>query len=322
MKTFWSAVFVLGNIVAFAGVANGQGIAVGDLLAANYAGGAVWHYDGQTGQSFGPLITALQGPTGLAFLANSDLAVAESQRDRILRYDGITGAFKGSICASGINNPRGISLGADANLWVAALDDDSVVCLDPDTGQELRRLSVWHPMGVATGNGRVYVTTQSFTVRQFDLASGADLGILAQSFGTSLEAIVTAPDGAVIVNCTTPGLVRIDWQTGVVLATCSGFGGEGLAVGNDGQLYARRGGPPAHLAAVDPVSLQVTGQAVQNYEGTHGIIVKPIPEPATLALLGVSWILLLKRRRKPTARRHDESVEPAAETEVRRLFVP
>lgn len=298
-RTFVLAAFAAALVLAsVAGVAAGQTITIGDILAANYGAGTVYHYSGQTGALLGSVATGLNGVSGVVFLDDGDLAVAESGADRILRYDGDTGAYKGIICDSAINNPRGIAVGLAGELWIADLINGAAVAVNPSTGAELLRLPVSRPMGVAIGNGRVYVTKQDATVRHFDYATGTDLGILAQGFGSSLEAIVVTPDGSVIVNCT-PGLFRLDWQTGAVLASHAGFGGEGLALGDDGLLYAGYwSDSPNYLARVDPLSLDIIGPVVVNYSGTHGIALKPVPEPATLALLALGGLAVLWRRRQ------------------------
>lgn len=290
---------ILAAWILTAGQVMGREIYVGDFLSARFQTSSVFHYDGQTGDLVGTIATGLDGPTGLAFLPDGDLAVAESQQDRILRYDGTSGAYEGILCDSGLDNPRGIATGPGGNLWIASLQTNAIVAVDPATGSEVRRLTVPRPMGVAIGNGRIYATSQSMAVYEFEYDTGQGLSTLAENVGQSLEAILVAPDNSVIVNSST-ALVRLDWQSGKVLASNTGFGGEGMAFGNDGMLYAGHGthNIPVILARVDPITLDIIAPAVTNFTGGHGIAIKLVPEPATLTILTLGGLTLLRRRRR------------------------
>lgn len=270
-------------------------IHTGDILAANFSNGVVRQYDPQTGQLLGSLGTALAGAVGIAFLPDGDIAVAESQNNRILRFDGGTGASKGVLSQNTVSNPRGLITSPAGVLWAASLNSDEVVGIDPMSGADLKRISVPRPMAAAVGNGRLYVTSQNSSIDQFDITTWQSLGTLASSVGTSLEAIVVAPDGDIVVNTTSPGLVRIDWQTGLIEKTASDFGGEGLAVAPDGLLYAPSGGA---LYAVDPLSLSIQHQVVASYLGSHGIAVKPVPEPPAMSLVCVAMAATARRRKR------------------------
>jgi hypothetical protein len=83
----------------------------------------------------------LNGPTGLAFGEDGNLYVASFDNDRILRYDGQTGAFLDVFVdpgSGGLDGPdAGIVFGPDGALYVPSYWNDSVKRYDAGTGAYL-----------------------------------------------------------------------------------------------------------------------------------------------------------------------------------------
>jgi len=105
---------------------------------------------------------------GRAFVVNPDAGT-------LTAIDAETRAVAFEVPAGA--NPRTVAQTTDGRLWVAAEDDDAIVILDPDSGDELDRIALRYgaaPYGVAVdGSGeRVLVTLQG-TGEVIAIADGA-----------------------------------------------------------------------------------------------------------------------------------------------------
>lgn len=91
---------------------------------------------------------------GMAFVVNPDAGTLTA-----IDADSRTVAFE---VAAG-TNPHTVAQTSDGRLWVAAEDDDAIVVLDPDSGDELDRIALRYgaaPYGVAAAGDRVLATLQ------------------------------------------------------------------------------------------------------------------------------------------------------------------
>ena len=83
----------------------------------------------------------LNAPTGVLFGADGDLYVASFNNDRVLRYDGVTGAFVGTLVSAGsggLDGPdAGMTWGPDGHLYVPSFFNHSVLRYDEQTGASL-----------------------------------------------------------------------------------------------------------------------------------------------------------------------------------------
>lgn len=116
----------------------------GNLYVASSDTGQILRYDGQTGAIIGSGVFASGGglvePRFIAFGPGSapgipDLYVADTGflRDRILRYDGLTGAFIGEFVSrneGGMGKPFGMTFDANGNLYVASFSTNEILKFD------------------------------------------------------------------------------------------------------------------------------------------------------------------------------------------------
>lgn len=108
---------------------------------------AVLRFDGVSGAPLGRFVGddpatpedeggGLDAPTAAAFLPNGDLAVASFTQDRVLRFDGTTGAFLGELIAAGtspLNGPdAGMAVGPDGRLYVPSFNNNRILRYDLD----------------------------------------------------------------------------------------------------------------------------------------------------------------------------------------------
>src|SRR4030095_1817570 len=81
-------------------------------------------------ESDGPSLSRSCSPGSVA---RADLLLSSTETDSVLRYDAATGAFRGAFVAAGsggLDQPRGLGLGPDGNLYVASFMSDQVLCYD------------------------------------------------------------------------------------------------------------------------------------------------------------------------------------------------
>jgi streptogramin lyase len=80
----------------------------------------------------------LDAPTAAVFGPDGALYVASFSQDRVLRFDGATGAYLGDFVAPGVgelNGPdAGMCFGPDGNLWVPSFNNNRVLRYDGATG--------------------------------------------------------------------------------------------------------------------------------------------------------------------------------------------
>jgi hypothetical protein len=124
----------------------------GNVYVAEEATDRVLRFDGVTLQLIDAFVAddpqtpedengPLNAPTGVLFGADGDLYVASFNNDRVLRYDGTTGAFVGTLVSAGsggLDGPdAGMAWGPDGHLYVPSFFNHSVLRYDEETGASL-----------------------------------------------------------------------------------------------------------------------------------------------------------------------------------------
>jgi hypothetical protein len=163
----------------------------GNLYVSSY--GLVLKRSGQTGADLGtftrgggaggvtdPLINA--NATGLAFGPDGNLYVSCYPGNKVLRYNGVTGAFIDTFVTvglGGLDRPIGLAFGPNNDLFVCSYNTDRVMRYRGTTGAFLGVAAVGSgldgPTGLAFGpDGNLYVTSYlSNAVLRFDSSTGA-----------------------------------------------------------------------------------------------------------------------------------------------------
>lgn len=168
----------------------------GNLYVASSDTGQILRYDGQTGSIIGSGVFAFGGglvqPRFITFGPGSspgipDLYVADTGflRDRILRYDGLTGAFIEEYVTrseGGMGKPYGMAFDSSGNLYVASYNTNEILKFDsngdPVPGGPFIAAGTGglaNPRGITIGpDGLLYVANGATeSILRFDPNTGA-----------------------------------------------------------------------------------------------------------------------------------------------------
>lgn len=214
------------------------------------------------------------------------LLVTSRTTDEVLRYDGATGAFLDAFAAGGgLDNPVGLTFGADGHLYVASGDSDQVLRYDGATGAFLDVFAAGPeldgPRQVNFGpDGHLYVSSgPDDVVLRYDGRSGAFLGVFAAGGGLNGPTSFTfGPSGDLFVGSVLNDRVkRYDGASGAFLgnfATQRLDGPHDLAFGPDGHLYVSN----------------AFATTIVRFDGQSGAFLDVfVNDPALSAALGLSW---------------------------------
>ena len=211
----------------------------------------------------------------LAAPARADLLVASSETDAVLRYDAVSGAFRGSFVAAGaggLDQPRGMAVGPDGALYVASFLTDEVLRYDGATGAFV---DAFVAAGSGGLNGPTHLTfgpsgdlyVGSFfgdSVLRYDGTTGAPLGAFVASGSGGLHppaGLVFGPDtNLYVASGITDEVLRYDGTTGAFVDAFVAAGSGGLD--GPGGLDFSAGG--------DLLVASTISGAVLRYDGTTG----------------------------------------------------
>jgi sugar lactone lactonase YvrE len=279
-----------------------------ELLVGSWGTHSIRRYDIDSGAYLGDLVAPSSGgltvPDGMDWGPDGNLYVSSSSTNQVLRFNGESGAFMDVFASDGLLAPGNLKFGPDGLLYVCNKNRGRVDRFDPVSGDKVDTFttggSLNTPVGLlwvddkllvadfaggverydaATGvfidepfninsplilnldkNGDILVSTHTADrIRRFDRDSGASLGIFA--IGGTLDCPVGhlfAPDGTLIVaSWLNHRLIRYDGDSGAVIGTIANE--PGLINPND-------------------------------------LLLRPIPEPASLAALATLFVALRRRR--------------------------
>jgi sugar lactone lactonase YvrE len=256
----------------------------------------------------------LDAPTAAVFGADGALYVASFSQDRVLRYDGATGALIGEFVAPGsgaLDGPdAGMGFGPDGRLYVPSFNNDRVLRYEADTGAFVDafvvaaeglsrpRMLRWR------GDGLLYVTSWGNNrVLRFDLAGApADASAFVTGVTRPTGLVLRPDDGDLLTTSDQTNNVRIfDGLTGAAkgpLVTAAGSGGlvggtfleflpdvefhfERLEPGSAGGLSALdlSGGTPGSIAFLIygfAAQSQQAGPCAHAYVGVQPAAVVPV----------------------------------------------
>lgn len=195
----------------------------------------------------------LSKSAGSIFGPDGNLYVASVGTNAILRYDGVTGAFKNEFVASGsggLRSPYGMAFGPDGKFYVSSWGTNQVLRYDGVSGgfvdTVISGLSL--PIGLTFGpDGSLYIANRGTNeVLRYNNSSLSTF-VTAGSGGLSQPRnVVFRPDGNMYVTSQgTKQVLRYNGVTGAFVDAfttmppmVAGTGPMWLAFGTDGYLYA------------------------------------------------------------------------------------
>ena len=249
----------------------------GDLLVASYNNDSILRYKVGTAQFLGAFVpqgsNGLDGPVSIIIGPDKNLYVAsdaaspafiipdlaaDTNRDnRVLRFDGITGAFLGAFVArgdGGMQGPAGLSFGPDGSLYVSDRGNNRILRFNGITGAFDKALDIINdPYGIVfgpdvNGDGRPELYAASIntdSIVRYDGVTGEYLDTLVTPRSGGLRApkdLRFGPDGNLYVSSSGNNQVlKYNSMTGAFLGVAASGGGlanpEGLAFDSLGRLY-------------------------------------------------------------------------------------
>lgn len=233
----------------------------------------------------------LNGPSKLICGPDSRVYVSSQYDDRVLRFDGATGAFVDIFVAAGsggLDVPVGLDFGPDGNLYVVSNANNSVLRYDGSTGAFLNTFvpsgsGLSSPTGMVFGpDDNLYVCSNTGDkVVRFSGWTGAPLGDFVPAGSGGLDAprgLTFGPDGNLYVAEQYHDSVRrYDGSTGAFIDVFIPPGSGGLDRAND-VLFGLDGS--CYVASYD-------GNRVLRYDGASGAF---LGELAPDFLSGPAWL--------------------------------
>jgi len=276
----------------------------GTLIMPDSTNNRLVSFDAFDGSLVNSNLFGLAGGTPVhAMQVGSEIWVSEQIGDRVSRWS-MTGTSLGAI-TGGLDNIRGMGLIGNTvyvtNAGTANGAPGAALVMYDTTGSALGNFltpGAPSPFGILSYQGGMLVSSSSANddIHEYSLA-GASLGTFHNSASLSfVEQMDYAVNGEVLAACfTTGGIARLDPTTGALLGSFGPASGlRGLKrLGNGNVLYSNASGAF--------VFNTVTGGSTQVYTGGgryFDLLADPVPEPASMAILGVGALALLRRRRK------------------------
>jgi sugar lactone lactonase YvrE len=242
-----------------------------NLLVLDVVNASIKSYNGNTGAYQSDFVSSQSGglsiPSGATFKGNNgNLYVADSAVNRVIEYNGATGALINNqfvaIGSGGLSQPAGITFGGlNNNLFVTSAADPfrnllgAVLQFDGTTGAFINNFAAV-PTGFNPGAGLVFgpngnlfsSDTSTSSILQFNGTTGAFINTFASGNGLigASNFLFSPVDGSLLVTSgdsnTGPGqILQFDGTTGAfqkVFASGNGLTSPaGLAFGQNNKLY-------------------------------------------------------------------------------------
>jgi hypothetical protein len=286
------------------GAASGQGM----VIMADSTNDRLVSFNPFDGSVINPNMFALQGGTSLhAMPVGNEIWVSEQVGDRVSRWDyagNLLGNIGGQFTGGGLDNIRGMALVGNTvyvtNSGTANGAPGPAIVMFDLAGNNLGFFATGStapsPFGILHFQGGLLVSSSSANddVHRFSLG-GASLGTFHNSTSVNFaQQMVQLTNGNILIAgfSTTSGLYELNAATGNVVNFIAAGSPRGVyQLGNGNILWTNAGG--AHVYDVTTLA------STQIYAGGGRYLTyTPVPEPASMAVLGIGLAAVARRRRR------------------------
>ena len=150
----------------------------------------------------------------MTFGPDGNLYVDSNIPDRILRYDGITGASLGAFVTAagngGLDGPNGLSFGPDGNLYVSSISSDEVFRYNGATGAFIDVFVTAASGGLDTPTRHVF--GPAIATCEVNLTGDLNFGTQDPPSGPSIEKTVNISNGELLDAVVS--VFGTDWNDG------------------------------------------------------------------------------------------------------------
>ena len=272
-----------------------------------------------TGSGTATVLGSFDNPGGVAVVGQKIYWGYRSANDTIAVYNPATSSFEAPIAApySG-GRVEAMATGPDGFLYAADANGDDIYKINVSSGvgamfansvSHGQDIGNTHDMEFSPDGTLLYISDDIETVRIFQGPNGVTPGAFVSSFGTvgpRPRGIAVRPDGNVLVaERGSPRAIREYTSAGAFVSTfvdITGVNPVDIDLDDDGSVWVTsidlarlRVYAPDGLSFTDYTDVPAYGNGSTTF-GPEQIAL--FPEPASLALLGLGGLLMLKRQRK------------------------